>query len=58
MTPKEKAEDIYNKMVVDLTIEKAQSRACALVCVDALIEHGEPDDVNYWKAVKQELEKL
>lgn len=67
LTPKEKALDLYNKMVVDLTIDKWQSKQCALNTVDELISsHNKWDDnaqtnteeYYYWSEVKQEIEKL
>jgi hypothetical protein len=38
MTPKEKAENLYNRMVVDFQMDKWQSRECALITVDEVIE--------------------
>ena len=62
MTPKEKALSIYNRMVVDFTIDKEQSKACALVCADELIQYasnyGLPYDDEWYQEVKQEIEKL
>jgi hypothetical protein len=71
MTAKEKAKDLYNKMIVDFTIDKWQSKQCALVAVDEIIksnptsELSNPflgnrtyENVNYWKDVKKEIESL
>ena len=66
MTPKEKANLLYNKMVVDFGIDHWQIKQCALVAVDEIISNIEPsvsEDVisariKYWNEVKQEIEKL
>jgi hypothetical protein len=65
MTPKEKANLLYNKMVVDFGIDHWQIKQCALVAVDEIMkaigwnemELGVDRD-NYWEEVKQEIEKL
>jgi hypothetical protein len=57
MTPKEKAYDIWQKMMLaDLLVDSISAKQCALVAVEELIEHDDIDD--YWIEVKQELEKL
>ena len=62
MTPKEKALSIYNRMVVDFSIDKEQSKACALVYIDEWLKyaskHGLPGDDDWYQEVKQEIEKL
>jgi hypothetical protein len=66
MSPKEKAEQLYNKMVVDFDIDHWQTKQCALIAVGEIISHIEPSlsmDVisarfDYWNEVKQEIEKL
>ena len=62
MTPKEKAEELYNKMIVDFTIDKWQSKQCALIAVDEILEVVQNlyfmGTVDYWQEVKQEIEKL
>ena len=65
MKPKEKAQELYNKMIVDMSIEKEQSKLCAIVTVDEILSMGimaESGDWNmakeYWQEVKHELEKL
>jgi hypothetical protein len=52
-------------MVVDMSIEKEQSKLCAIVTVDEILSMGimaESGDWNmakeYWQEVKHELEKL
>lgn len=65
MTPKEKANLLYNKMVVDFGIDHWQIKQCALVAVDEILSMGimaESGDWNmakeFWEEVKQEIEKL
>jgi hypothetical protein len=64
MTPQEKALELYNRMIVDFTIDKWQSKQCALIAVDELIKYSpnkpidEYDPIDYFKQVKQEIEKL
>lgn len=62
MKPKDEALRIYNLMVVDFSIDKAQSKACALVCIDELLKYatkyGLPGDDDWYAAVKEEIEKL
>lgn len=62
MTPKEKAEELYNRMIVDFTIDKWQSKQCALIAVDQILEVVQNlyfmGTVDYWQEVKQEIEKL
>jgi len=65
MTPKEKANQLYNKMVVDFDIDHWQTKQCALVAVDEILSMGimaESGDWNmakeFWEEVKQEIEKL
>ena len=65
MTPKEKAEELLYKFMAK-RISWKQSKLCALVAVDELIKihylltttHDTSPSINYWKDVKQELEKL
>jgi hypothetical protein len=71
MTPKEKAEELFNKyysylkanlMNDEEAIEDAKQ--CALIAVDELIESTlrfsvqENNNKDYWKKVKQEIKKL
>lgn len=61
MSPKEKALQLYNRMVVDFKIDKWQSQQCALVAVDEIIEtlgSNKEWELPYWKQVKEEIEKL
>jgi hypothetical protein len=69
MTPKEKAEELFNKyysylkanlMYDEEAIEDA--KVCALIAVDEIINLYTNDDVvldwKYWQEIKQEIEKL
>ena len=60
MTPKEKAEELYNKM--RWKEYRLPAKSCALVAVDEIIyqmyDKYEIVDYRYWNEVKQEIEKL
>jgi len=64
MTPKEKAEDLYNRMLPKSgVVFKSQAKQCALVAVDEILNvtvglTDFTDDFDYWQEVKQEIEKL
>jgi hypothetical protein len=62
MTPKQKASNLYDKMTVDFSIDKWQTKQCALVAVDELIYETQFEVPNirqkYWQEVKKELEKI
>ena len=57
MTPKEEAEDLYNKMFISSTIKEY-----ALIAVNKILHyakaHGFIELTNYYEEVKQEIEKL
>jgi hypothetical protein len=60
MTPKEKAEELFEKFNNPDTkhypyVHNAQQ--CALIAVDEIIDKDGYNN-DYWKEVKQELEKL
>ena len=74
MTPKEKAEDLLEKMNVihhlkgnglPASMHKSQIKQCALVAVDEILfalkynlDGATSGSVKYWTEVKQEIEKL
>ena len=72
MTPKEKAEELIDKFRTEILsflgdrIKDQNAKKCALVAVDELIKihylltttNDTSPSINYWKDVKQELEKL
>ena len=63
MTPKEKAKELFDKMyMVDDPMGNYPmcfdtAKQCALIAVDEII-HEVYDDLEWWKEVKQEIEKL
>jgi hypothetical protein len=71
MTPKEKAEQLVNKFSHFTVQEKWELKnyyamECALIAVDEILdsidwdyyEGSQQTQQNYWKEVKQEIEKL
>jgi len=65
MTPKEKAKEIYCKYADALNIKDLQTTAnpfvkqCALITVnEILIILFQHHEIDYWKEVKKEIEKL
>lgn len=68
MTPKEKAKELVDSMIVDFSIDGWQSKQCALRAVNEIIkarplqpmnwdENHEPiPQIDWWKQVKQEIE--
>jgi hypothetical protein len=72
MTPEEKAKELFNKMDMIIYTDqdnwKSQCKQCALIAVDEIlnIKPNNPFIVNgyykepiqYWREVKQEIEKL
>jgi hypothetical protein len=63
MTPKEKAEELVYKFM-DTRIPWKQSKLCALIAVDEILNHHHQSqglyriDSYFWKEVKQEIEKI
>ena len=73
MTPKEKAAELVEKMLLShpasyngANIGYAEAKQCALIAVDEIMDALRIGDVDiwdmeqviYWRAVKQEIEKL
>ena len=73
MTPKEKAKELVDKFWKSCydkhdiaKLVKADAKQCALIAVDEILKAVDnPDEtylmkhsVNFWKEVKQEIEKL
>lgn len=69
MTPKEKAAELINKMYYTQSSPThwVQAQQCALIAVDEIIRHAymgkaksknDDSSFEYWKEVKQEIEKL
>ena len=72
MTPKEKAEELFNKFRNEITsflgdnMKDKNAKKCALIAVDELIKihylltttHETSPSISYWQEVKKEIEKL
>ena len=72
MTPKEKAQELVDKFRTEILsflgdrIKDQNAKRCALIAVDELIKihylltttNDTSPSINYWKEVKQELDKL
>ena len=65
MTPKEKAQELVDKMYHYQWREKQRAKECALIAVQELIDqchsYREIDlgmSLEYWEEVKQEINKL
>jgi hypothetical protein len=68
MTPKEKADEIFEKMLnkvylLDKMPWRDVSKKCTLIAVDEIINSVDDEHVSdifneYWDEVKQEIEKL
>ena len=72
MIPKEKAEELVGKFIPYVRLKMGQedfmdkAKCCALVAIDEIISHIEPNispdtlkiRLEYWKEVIKEIEKL
>ncbi len=74
MTPKEKALELYKKLVIHIQRydeyvderSKFNTKQCALIAVDEILDEIQPFELGYeytskikfWNNVKQEIEKL
>ena len=65
MTPKEKAEELFDKMCTNNGDEHHHctyyvAKQCSLIAVDEILQQilWDKGAVKYWNEVKQELEKL
>ena len=66
MTPKEKAEELVERMYACAEINEFTAKRCALVAVDELINAASPvydsfwpmNTKDYWTEVKQEIKNL
>ena len=70
MTPKEKAIELYKKLVIHIQRydeyvderSKINTKQCALIAVDEILkvtsESYDIDHIKWWQEVKQEIEKL
>ena len=66
MTPKEKAQELYDKMY-DYSLFEEEAKRCALIAVDEIISNWRAEAtiqypygrvINYWNVVKEEIIKL
>jgi hypothetical protein len=62
-TAKYKADQLIRKMTIDFSIELEQSKLCAIVAVDEILDFitkydNHWLDYTYWQEVKDELEDL
>lgn len=66
MTPKQKAEELVEKMYASAEINEWTAKRCALIAVDELIKAATPlydsfwpvNTTEYWTQVKEEIEKI
>ena len=64
MTPKEKAQELYNKFYNTSSHQhhvesrKDNAKQCALIAVDEILKTNPYKARNYWHEVKTEIEKL
>lgn len=57
MTPQEKAEELVDKFSLVGLQQRNEGLACALICVDEIIENYDTT-LAYWQEVKKEIENL
>jgi hypothetical protein len=59
MTPKEKAEELFNKYL-EINYHYYQAKDCALIAVDEILNVIEvpSTEYKYWQEVKKEIEAL
>jgi hypothetical protein len=57
MTPQEKAKELVDKFTVVGLQQRNEGLACALICVDEIIENYDTF-LAYWQEVKKEIENL
>jgi siderophore synthetase component len=64
MTPKEKALDLIDKYSNTVLMDDYETKRCVLITVNEIIDsltiknYSDVDNYEYWKEVKQEIEKL
>ena len=66
MTPKEKAEELVERMYACAEINEFTAKRCALIAVEELIKAATPifdsfwpmNTKDYWQEVKQEIKNL
>ena len=63
MTPKEKAEELVERLYGCAEINEYTAKRCALIAVDEILNlasfyNDTQGEVTYWQEVKQEIENL
>ena len=59
MTPKEKAEELVNKMLKNTLESHYYAKQCALICCNEVLGYmGADRGYEFWTEVKKEIEKL
>ena len=63
MTPKEKAEELVERLYGCAEINEYTAKRCALIAVDEILNlasfyNDTQGEVTYWNEVKQEIEKI
>jgi hypothetical protein len=57
MNPQEKAKELVDKFTVVGLQQRNEGLACALICVDEIIENYDTT-LAFWQEVKKEIENL
>ena len=57
MSPQEKAKELVDKFTVVGLQQRNEGLACALICVDEIIENYDTT-LAFWQEVKKEIENL
>ena len=57
MTPQEKAKELVDKFSLVGLQQRNEGLACALICVDEIIENYDTT-LAFWQEVKKEIENL
>lgn len=58
MNPKYKAKSLMDEFVFYLYLDISTAKKASLIVVDEMIENCREDLKDFWKEVKQEIEKL
>ena len=64
MTPKEKAKELFDKMIYQIewnaqpSTVKGVAKQCATIAVDEVMSYCPAEQIGYWKEVSQNIEAL
>ena len=65
MTPKEKAEQLFDKYYAEKIVDLSTAKKCALICVDEILQSHyvalvgiKSSTYNFWQEVKKEIKLL